>query len=382
MAILVQCPNPQCRHRQYEDNVPCKKCGIPLKKASRKVFLIEYYHEGRKRREMIGTSRSLAETTLRKRLVERAEGKLLDRKPVNNHRFSDLSKRYNEWSKANNKSYEVNKKYYISKVTDHFNQILLRSITSWDIEKFKSDRLKQTGLYEVNRELACLKHMLAKGIEWGLLQANPAKTVKKFKEGRGRIRFLMPDEFNKLYEQLPSPLNDIAKVSVLTGLRKDNVLSLEWPFIDLQNHILNVPDTKNGESLKLPLCQAVIDLLNGLPRRPESPYVFPREDGQRYQNINFKEFKEATKRAGLEEGVLFHTLRHSAASHLVMAGIDLTTVKELLGHKDISMTMRYSHLAPDHKRNAVEILGKLFSVGTKVGTKPDEAQKKVIALPR
>jgi len=211
---------------------------------------------------------------LHKRLVERAEGNLLDKKKINKDKLSDLTKQYKEWSKVNNKSYEVNKRYYIDKVNDHFSSVLLREITPWHIEKFKSDRMKITGEYQVNRELATLKHMLFKAVERGKLRINPATRVKKLKESKGRVRFLMPDEFQKLYEQLPYPLNAISKVAVLSGLRRENLLSLKWSFIDFQNRMLNIPETKNSEPLKIPMSQALADLLNSIPRHPESEYVF------------------------------------------------------------------------------------------------------------
>jgi len=385
MALLIECPN--CKYRQglsnnEEKDNPCKRCETSLSKLRSKIYWIEFYADGRRKRERIGSNRDLAETVLKKRIVERQEGKLLDKVRKSNFRFSDLTKQYKEWSKVNNKSYEVNKKYYIDKVNDHFSSMLLREITPWHIEKFKSERLKETGKYQVNRELATLKHMFSKAIEWGKIQANPARTVKKLKESKGRVRFLMPDEFQKLYGQLPSPLNTIAKVAVLSGLRKDNILSLKWSFIDSQNRILSIPETKNSEPLKIPMNQPLIDLLNSIPRHPESPYVFFKPDGSRYQNIDFDEFKAGLKKAGIEEGFHFHDLRHTAASHLVMSGVDLATVAALLGHKDISMTMRYSHLAPDHKRKAMENLGRVFSMDTYMDTKEETEQKKVIALPR
>lgn len=134
----------------------------------------------------------MAETVLKKKLVERAEGRLLDKKKVNNLQFSELVAKYEEWSKVNNRSYEVNKKYYIEKVKEYFGAMLLREITPWHVEKFKLKRSQETGKTEVNRELATLKHIFTKGIEWGKIQSNPASSVKKFKEKNSRVRFLMP----------------------------------------------------------------------------------------------------------------------------------------------------------------------------------------------
>lgn len=381
MAILIECP--KCRYRQYDDTISCNKCNASLAKFSRKTYWIEFYtKEGQRRRERIGTSRTLAETIHSKRLVERAEGKLLDKKKVSKDKFSDLAKQYEEWSKVNNKSYEVNKKYYIGKVKDRFGSMLLREITPWHIEKFKSDRLKVTGKTEVNRELATLKHMLSKAVEWGKIQINPAKTVKKFKEPKGRLKFLMPEEFKKLCQYLPYPLLEMARVAVLTGLRKDNILGLQWSHIDFNTGIISILETKNFDPLKIPMSQTLKNFLQSIERHPESDFVFHHPDGSRYQNINFDLFREALGKAELDKDFHFHDLRHTAASHLVMSGVDLATVKELLGHKDISMTMRYAHLTPDHKRKAMETLGVVFSMDTYMDTMEKKEEKKVIAISR
>jgi len=102
-----------------------------------------------------------------------------------------------------------------------------------------------------------------------------------------------------------------------------------------------------------------MDALQQLPRRIDTPYVFPGKNGGRLTDIK-KPFLSARKRAGLDD-VRFHDLRHTFASHLVMAGVDLTTVKELLGHKSTKMTERYSHLSPKHKADAVRVLDRLSS---------------------
>jgi site-specific recombinase XerD len=85
-----------------------------------------------------------------------------------------------------------------------------------------------------------------------------------------------------------------------------------------------------------------------------SPYVFCSENGKPYGSLR-KSFETALKKAEIKE-FCFHDLRHPFASHLVMSGVDLMTVKELLGHKTIKMTLRYAHLSPSHERNAIESL--------------------------
>ena len=94
----------------------------------------------------------------------------------------------------------------------------------------------------------------------------------------------------------------------------------------------------------------------GVLKNPESQYVFCNKDGEPYGNVR-KSFFTALNKAGIIN-FRFHDLRHTFASQLVMSGVDLNTVRELLGHKSLEMTLRYSHLSPDHKKRAVDILGK------------------------
>jgi integrase len=118
--------------------------------------------------------------------------------------------------------------------------------------------------------------------------------------------------------------------------------------------------TKNGERREIPINNVLREALTSLPRHLTTPYVFWQGDeGIRYLDVK-KSFASALKRAGIRD-FHFHDLRHTFASQLVMAGADLTTVKELLGHKTLAMTLRYSHLAPGHKVKAVSLLDSLHN---------------------
>ena len=107
---------------------------------------------------------------------------------------------------------------------------------------------------------------------------------------------------------------------------------------------------------ELPMNDIVHRALLAVRKKADSPWVFCKRNGERYGNVR-KAFETARKRAGIVD-FRFHDLRHTFASHLVMAGIDLKTVQELLGHKSFEMTLRYAHLSPEHKKRAIDILGK------------------------
>ena len=110
--------------------------------------------------------------------------------------------------------------------------------------------------------------------------------------------------------------------------------------------------SKNGERKEIPIDDTLSELFNSIPHSIESVYVFTDKDGNPYKS-NKRSFSTALRKAGIRD-FKFHDLRHTFASHLVMAGVDLTSVKELLGHKSLKMTLRYAHLAPGHKIKAVK----------------------------
>jgi len=149
-------------------------------------------------------------------------------------------------------------------------------------------------------------------------------------------------------------LRDIVLVALNTGMRKGEIFNLKWQDVDLDLRMIHVSDSKNYEARDIPMNDILYKTLKALREKAEEgqEYVFVNPKTGRPYDLK-RSFKTALKRAGIED-FTFHDLRHTFASHLVMNGVDLMTVKELLGHKDIKMTMRYSHLSPDHKRVAVK----------------------------
>jgi integrase len=143
-------------------------------------------------------------------------------------------------------------------------------------------------------------------------------------------------------------------------MRKSEILNLKWDNVDLKHGFILLDRTKNGERREIPINNTLRSTLQGITKRLDVPYVFfdPKK-GKPYQNVK-RSFKTALRRAKIQD-FKFHDQRHTFASHLVMAGIDLTTVKELLGHKTLTMTLRYAHLAPAHKVNAVNVLDKVIN---------------------
>lgn len=159
-----------------------------------------------------------------------------------------------------------------------------------------------------------------------------------------------------------SHLQPIVTMALNTGCRKSEILNLRWDQVDLKHGFILLDRTKNGERREIPINQTLKGTLENLfqgtkkrPRRLDIPWVFyETKTGKNYQDVK-RSFKTACQKAEIKD-FTFHDLRHCFASHLVMGGVDITTIKELLGHKTLTMTLRYAHLAPSHKVNAVNIL--------------------------
>ncbi|MEA1964231.1 MAG: site-specific integrase [Candidatus Aerophobetes bacterium] len=149
-------------------------------------------------------------------------------------------------------------------------------------------------------------------------------------------------------------LKPIILTAVNTGIRKGKLLNLKWSDLDFHNRLIYLSDTKGAKKREIPMNEIMYKTLLRIRKNPDSPYVFCHKNGKPYKDLRAS-LDKAARKAGIER-FRFHDLRHTFASHLVMAGVDLKTVQELLGHKTIEMTLRYAHLSPGHKRAAVEVL--------------------------
>jgi integrase len=210
-----------------------------------------------------------------------------------------------------------------------------------------------------NRELAVLKKVFNRCREWKLIEAeNPVKTVRLTKELRQRLRFLEPEEEDRLLAECAEPLRMLILIGTNCGLRlKSEALTLRWADIDIARKILTVAAAyaKSGTCRSLSLNSAVLAALSQLPRI--SDFVFAKPNGKPYHGV--RGFHAACQRAGLT-GVTPHTLRHTFATRLVENGVDRRTVQELGGWATLSLIQRYAHVSHARKAEAVEGLVRKF----------------------
>ena len=255
--------------------------------------------------------------------------------------------------------------------------IELQGITQELIEGFKAYRLKEgVTPRTVNVDLNCISNMLKIAKEWSYVVATTKTT--KLRETRKMPRFFFDEEIKRLFDNSSRYLQSIITMGLNSGLRAGEMTNLKWSDIDFHNKLIYVKNsiifnTKGCEDRAIPINSTLhqellflkeyyIDPLHDRVMRRNNnqmKYVFCHQMGGKMDNIG-KAFKRLVTHLGMPDTSL-HTMRHSFASHLAMNGVDIVTIKELLGHKDIKVTMIYAHLTDAHKKNSIEKIASVAS---------------------
>lgn len=325
----------------------------------------------------------------RKELGKVADGQdpIAERRRAKAATFADfLTKTYEPWCRAHLRSERATLYPLHKQFVPLFGAKPLHEITPFAVERWRVARLKAVKPITVNKELGALKALLTRAVQWGQLPDHPLRSVKRAKEDRsGVVRYLTPAEEQALrnaltardvdriharananawrrargYKELPElgPYGDhltpVVLLALNTGLRRGELLGLTWRDVDLVAGRLTVrgAGTKSGRTRYVPLNGEARAVLKEWQEQATGDLVFPGDDGEKMADLKTAWTKVA-ETAGLKD-FRFHDLRHTFASKLVQAGVDLNTVRELLGHSDFALTLRYAHLAAENKVAAV-----------------------------
>src|SRR5580704_11014236 len=297
------------------------------------IWWIQYFDaQGRRRREKAGL-KSSAIILYRKRKTEVLEGKKLpERLRSKAISFSILAEDALEYSRTHKLSYHHDS-YRMAKVKQAFGSRSADGITPQEFERWIGEHVDWQPA-TANRYRALLSLTYRLGLQNGKLAQNPARMMRHRHENNARLRWLTPDEEKALRVAIEAggsqhlPELDIA---LHTGLRRSEQHRLTWKSVDFERQILTVAQSKNGETRYVPLNGAALSAFPLLKRHSDAAgNVFLNSGPGRW-------FDPAVKKAGLAD-FTWHCLRHTFASRLAMAGVDLRTIQELMGHKTISMT--------------------------------------------
>ena len=255
-----------------------------------------------------------------------------------------------------------------------------------------------------NRVKSSLSTVFREAMRAGKVTTNPVRLVRRFKESLGRVRFLSDEEEAAIRQAAVAPISGRTKrsaeylekhghsslyqldLALHAGMRKSEQFTTTWDQVDLKRGFIYLNMTKNGSDRFVQLNSVAREVLKRLKAEhdrlelPADSTLFHGERGEPIKDPK-KWFSTALELAGVK-GVSWHVLRHTFASRLVMAGVDLRTVQELMGHKSIAMTARYAHLAPKHQLDALEMLVKPGSVPVQSGRKMATGNKKAKKVQR
>ena len=299
---------------------------------------------------------------------------------------------YMPWFKAHHKGHEKT----LHTLNNNFDAIMSRrlgDITGRDLEQIRTGWMQAGNKPStVNRKMGSISGVFSRAAEWDYIADHPLAKLKQLKvDSKGVIRYLTADENKRLREAMdarqdemraeresantwrtdrhrdPMPsllelpftdhLKPMVLVSLNTGMRRGELFDLKWLAVNFDTKTITVAGatTKTSDTRHIPMNKETIGTLKAWKKQvSKSPYVFPGQGGGRFEDVKSAWLKLLER--ALIDGFRWHDMRHDFASRLVMAGVPLNKVRDLLGHADIKMTLRYAHLAPGTKAAAVELI--------------------------
>lgn len=341
-------------------------------------------------RESDGTTRTQAEEFIAKVRTDAKHDRLsLPKGRKIALSFRDAAKKYLEKLEIEGgKDLKMKRARLDGHLVPFFGNSPLSKISGFDIERYKKQRQQEptlrggdrvsakakeegakarggapkTAPATINRELAALSHLFSKAVEWGWLDHRPPK-INRFKEGDGRIMYMTVEQVATFIErarQSDNPqLHPFVVIGLGTSMRMMEILSIRREHVDVDRRLLYIPKAKAGQR-EQPITSELAAFLRtyiaAMPSEQQWLFPSPRSKGGHTVDIR-KPFIKAVTEAGLDPAlVVRHTMRHTAITHLVQAGVDLPTVKRISGHKTLSMVERYSHQNGEHIQAAMDRL--------------------------
>lgn len=239
------------------------------------------------------------------------------------------------------------------------NKIDLKTLDNFIIERFNKTKSGAALYYRT------LKAAFNKAIIWAYLNENPFIKIKAPKTPKSLPLYIDDLGLQKILANTPRQfLKDIFTIAFYSGLRLSEILNLKWTWIDFKkNNIITKISTDYSTKSKreriIPIHKNILSILNRIKYDTtlSKTYIFSDAEGKKYnENFISKQFKKALRKAGLDDNLHMHNLRHSFCSNLVQKGVSLYVVKELAGHQQLSTTEIYSHLTHANLSNAVAVL--------------------------
>jgi len=343
---------------------------VYLRKAN---WITEFYHNGVRYKKALGMgiSKTVAKEREADYRKEVREGKY--RVKARRIRFEKFTVKYLDHARVNKKPTSAKRnEVSIGQLMPYFKGKLIGSIHAFQVEQYKKARRDRgTSPATVNRDVACLRNMMNKAVDWNYLQVNPIAKVKLLHEDNEVMWVLSPEEEARLLEECDQRpqrlryLKELVEFALYSGMRQGEIFNLKWVDVHLNEKYVFATDTKTHENRPVPMNDTLEKIVRRRNVSELGDYVFTNAAGTKLTVLTNAYWK-AIEEAGLvrhEEGkktrFRFHDLRHSFGSRLGMSGTDLKTIMEIMGHKTAKTAMRYQHPSPSHKLEAVNRLDEI-----------------------
>ena len=377
MAIQLYCQ--ACKSYVNISSKKCPKCSATFPREGKK-YRVDVSVKGKRVTRFVDnlTIAREVEGVIKGEIV-RGEFDITHHKAKKAVTLNDVWEKYLPYAKEHKATWKDDDYHYRAHIQPRFGDKPLSEITAFEIERMKAELKKSKNRHgkpfaaaSIKHHLVLLRRLFNMAAKWDLHQgANPISKIQMPRVDNQVTEFLSDEESSRLLAVLESwPCRESAafvKLAMFTGLRRGEIIKLQWEHVDIERGLVTLVAPKGGKTTTLPLSNEALDVLREL--EVKAPNIFPgKNGGERY---DFKgPWQRIRKAADLPEDFRFHGLRHHFASTLVSNGVDLAVVRELLSHKDLSMTARYAHMAPAAVKAAAQLSGKLLQPKPKADVIP------------
>jgi len=358
---------PKCKKSNQVKAKSCAKCGETLS-AKYRVIIVEKGHRASRVVDSLVMAREI-ESAMKADIL-RGEFNILDHRVKKSVTLNDIWIEYLPSIQATNKAWKDDFRNYNKHIQPVFGDMALDDIDYSKIDKFKLSFNGKLNARGKNYEPATIKHQIVLlrrlfniAIKRGKYQGlNPVNQIDMPVIDNEIVTYLSDSQFEKLKDTLEKwPVKqsvNLIKFLVSTGIRRGEAFSLKWTDLDIERGIMKISKPKGRKTVSIPLNDLAIEILNGISKTDESPYVFPGKDGAKLTDISC--WKRIKKAADIPKDFRLHDLRHHFASMLCWNGVDIYVVSKLLTHKDVSTTLKYAHLNNETMKNGSDKVIDIF----------------------
>lgn len=330
-----------------------KNIGIKVNKEKGTVTIDYRDKDKRRHRETFVGNITFAKELLAKRKAQIAEGKFFPDRHKHKLTFIQAADKYWEIHLSKKKS-GPKLKSTIKLLKAHFGNKPLSQITTEDIQEYYNYKMAKASAPTANRHFTTINAIINKVIKLKIYKGdNPCVGVAKQKENPPRNNFLSKAQIKDMLLCIAERSKALFAFAIYTGMRRGEILRVDWEDVDLENNIIHIYESKSGYKREVPIAPTLKQILLSLN---------PQKSGKVF-NLSTKQiefdFNHALKQAGIT-GICFHSCRHTFASHFMMNGGSVTDLQRILGHSDLKLTQRYAHLSPTYLRKSIEVVNDLI----------------------